>query len=543
MDVRGAGAGGAPGIASSSRADAVVRTCGLLLIFLVPRILYAALVPFRFGDVNHYLDQTTMILAGRVEELDPYWFLGYFLFVLPLAWLGLSTYWAALLSGFVFSLLGGLAIYRLGTSISGDARIGRRAFLLYSIHPLSVQYAASSGMENFCAAAFLIGTMAMLSGVEGRWVSRRFAGGMAYGFATLLRNETIFLALVAVMVTDAVERGRTELFARFSRSLLAPLPALLGLVLVLVCWVHLTSAWIRGPVLFAKLEVIHTEMGRGAVVSPEDREAWAREVIAAKLGEEPPRVAFVTRVARNLVLLPRTLVKAFVSPLLPLLAALAVLKPYRSSLSRRRCGVVVGLMLLAGAAYVPFLLEARYLYLSVALSFAPAAVGYAWVIGSSERVLVRVIAFVGLPLLLVLGVGARIYREYPRGLSSVGLEQVYASSVPGGSLVYSPFGQVPTTVTEFARTHAISHQPLPFVTVEGVGSLVPPGRSEVFVFVDSYYIESYFPEGRFLEEVLQQVGRDGTEISRIARLDRSPRNRGFLLRVARPDPPITDPSG
>src|SRR5262245_49001015 len=188
MDVRGARAGGAPSIASSSRADAVVRTCGLLLIFLVPRILHAALVPFRFGDVNQYLDQTSMILAGRVEELDPYWFLGYFLFVLPLAWLGLSTYWAALLSGFVFSLLGGVAIYRIATSISGDERIGRGAFLLYSIHPLSVQYAASSGMENFCAAAFLIGTMAMLSGVEGRWVSRRFGGGMAYGFATLLRN-------------------------------------------------------------------------------------------------------------------------------------------------------------------------------------------------------------------------------------------------------------------------------------------------------------------------------------------------------------------
>ena len=503
-----------------------------IVVFVALRIIYTYLIPVGLGDTGHYLDQTEQILQGQWTDLDLYWFLGYFLFVVPFTWLGLSVSWAALVSSFLFASLGALATYRIGRHLAGD-EIAVFALWIYAIHPIAIKAAANSTMENFYVACFLAGTWLLLEACSRRAVLVAAAGGLGFGLSVLLRNEALFLvfAMVGAFGLRAFFAEKRRLLSRAFLLRLLPLATtVLACSLVVGLWVVTAGAKVDGKVFFAK-----TEAASAGWPSDEEPAAYARALIDFKEGKGLTERSVVDRLAANVRIFPRVYAKSFVSPLLfllPFIVAWLAPRVRRDELSGYY--PIMATMLLGMLGYTVTLLTNRYYFLSAMLSIAPACLGYALLRRRYPAPWVRLLLFVLLPLMLVVGFGARTYRDYPACLSTAGLERIYVSELREGDLVYAPFAQVPLGVREISEDLNVQYRALPLVAREDLASLIPTDRERVFVFFDARYIQKFFKEGAYLKDITSDESSE-LVVTRVVRIDRSKRNRGYLLRLERPD--------
>ena len=514
---------------------AIDRPWPWLASFVLLRLCYAWFVPERFGDVTHYLVDIDLIRQGRWHDIDPYFFQGYFLLVIPFCWLGLSSYWAALLSSLLFALLTAAVVASIAERFAGRAA-GRWALLIFALQPIAVAYAASSTMETFYSAFFLLGVLLLLQANDSGSLWKGGLAGGAFAVAVLQRNEALLLVagfvgligLLFIFERRSTVSPRTRSRWRAMGPLLA---ACLGTVLVLGAWVVVCSPRIEGKVLFAKA-------GRNISIDPvEDKEAWARTLVNQQLGKPAEEKRLGARLVANTRYLAPALGKIFVSPLLLLLPVWGVLLCLRrrAPMASSRRYEYLSLAATALASCLMYLfaaLEARYLFLGAMLSIPLAAAGCAWLLARTRSGAVTVLLILLLPGTLLAGFAVRTFRDEPKGKSIIGLEQAYAAHLPIGALVYSGFGRVPETVVQISRERKYEYRTLPFVEKHQWASLLPPDRTEAWVFIDADYIHTYFPRAAFLLTPTRLV-ESGVEFVPVARLLASVRNPGCLWRISR----------
>ncbi|MBS2020874.1 MAG: glycosyltransferase family 39 protein [Deltaproteobacteria bacterium] len=489
---------------------------------LAVRVIYAVAVPGRFNDTEHYLDDVALVLAGRWDAIDWYFFQGYFLPVAPLAALGMSAYAAATIVCFLCALVSGAAIFLLARRLAGP-RAGVWAPAAYALHPMAAAYAAGSTMETLYGAFFLAGLWLVVSADRPRNLARGLAGGVCFGLAGLQRNEGLIFAGALLVGVFALDRWQARAQTPPRRWPALGMAAL-GIALVLVAWMAVFQPRIRGPILFGKTSV------NVAVSSPEDKEQWARQRAGVASGVLPPRPSLAARVGTNARLYPAAMAKMFASPLLVLLPLLAI--GWGVARARREeAMLLLALTGLATFAYLGTAMEYRYLFLGALLSMplAGAAADAAW---RSRGTLVRGALVALLPVLLAGGFAVRRWRDEPRGKSSIGAAALLAREVPPQALIYFAFDRPPEGLGETLRAHAWEHAALPYVPREEAASLIPASRDLAFVFVDAYHLDAFYRDGLFFLSTAP-IDVPGARLEPLGRTTASARNPGVLVRLSR----------
>ena len=477
---------------------------GILLV-LFPRLFYGISI-FNFIETPDYL-----------MEISEIGFFQYFVNPFSLffsATSKLSIYCSSLLLSAFLAYLAYLYIFQLTSA----RRYGYFGFLLIAFQPLLVWVSGDPQLVYFSGALFLIGVLITLMD-EGSLPRKTLLTLFLFLSGSLIdRNIYSYVVLFYIFYLIEVLNNNDKNAGNSKQSYL--------LVLNLIIFMAINYYWRAES---------STE---GFSLTIASRSAFLYDFIYKEIFTGYTNVfAIFNRMLDVSARISMSLVKAYFSPLIiitPLVSIIFFLS-FKSFFRKKGISTFCLLSIFCCVFEMPYLHEGNYYGLipAVFLSTLVLVAALREIFLITDGKIVRAVVIFLLPIVLIIGLFARGYRDYYRLNSVKGILKIIEKEVPIEATLYTPYGRMINVkgFKNLIKRKQYKIRALMYLRKNEIKKLMT-GHDEVYIFLDDYYINHFYWIGKFWTKIKSE-NHNGIRIKNLNVISENSPNTGYFLKLNR----------